>query len=39
MQKTGLPYQGHLRLRRATTSHDAIGEDVRPRLKELLSHG
>jgi N-acetylmuramic acid 6-phosphate etherase len=41
MQKTGLPYtKANSRLRRAhDIVRDAIGEDVEPRLKELLSHG
>jgi N-acetylmuramic acid 6-phosphate etherase len=41
MQKTGLPYtKATSRLRRAhDIVRDAIGEDVEPRLKELLSHG
>jgi N-acetylmuramic acid 6-phosphate etherase len=41
MQKTGLPYTKALsRLRRAHDFvRDAIGEDVEPRLKELIHHG
>jgi N-acetylmuramic acid 6-phosphate etherase len=41
MQKTGLPYSKALaRLRRADDSvRDAIGEDVEPRLRELLKLG
>jgi hypothetical protein len=41
MQKTGLSYpKAVARLRKAHDFvRDAIGEDVEPRLKELLEHG